>query len=34
MLRLFGALAPKVGSASERESQLRLAIRRAMAELD
>jgi hypothetical protein len=34
MLRLFGVLAPKVGSAAERESQLRLAIRRAMAELD
>ena len=34
MLRLFGTLAPSVGSASERESQLRMAIRRAMAELD
>ena len=34
MLRLFGTLTPSVGSASERESQLRLAIRRAMAELD
>jgi uncharacterized protein YfaQ (DUF2300 family) len=34
MLRLFGVLAPSVGNASERESQLRTAIRRAMAELD
>jgi hypothetical protein len=34
MLRLFGILAPSVGSASERESQLRKAIQRAMAELD
>jgi len=34
MLRLFGTLTPGVGSASERESQLRSAIRRAMAELD
>jgi hypothetical protein len=34
MLRLFGILAPSVGSASERESQLRMAIRRAMTELD
>jgi hypothetical protein len=34
MLRLFGILAPSVGSASERESQLRIAIRRAMTELD
>ena len=34
MLRLFGTLAPSVGSASERESQLRMAIERAMAELD
>jgi hypothetical protein len=34
MLRLFGILAPSTGSASERESQLRMAIRRAMAELD
>jgi hypothetical protein len=34
MLRLFGNLAPSTGSASERESQLRLAIQRAMAELD
>jgi hypothetical protein len=34
MLRLFGVLAPSVGTASERESQLRMAIRRAMAELD
>jgi hypothetical protein len=34
MLRLFGVLAPSVGSASERESQLRMAIRRAMTELD
>jgi hypothetical protein len=34
MLRLFGILAPSTGSASERESQLRIAIRRAMAELD
>ena len=34
MLRLFGVLAPSIGSASERESQLRMAIRRAMAELD
>jgi hypothetical protein len=34
MLRLFGALTPSIGSASERESQLRIAIRRAMSELD
>ena len=34
MLRLFDILAPSVGSASERESQLRMAIRRAMTELD
>jgi hypothetical protein len=34
MLRLFGTLVPSVGSASERESQLRTAIRRAMAALD
>ena len=34
MLRLFGILAPSVGSAAERESQLRMAIRRAMTELD
>ncbi|MBW8771130.1 MAG: hypothetical protein JF589_15350 [Gemmatimonadetes bacterium] len=34
MLRLFGVLAPSVGSAAERESQLRMAIERAMAELD
>ena len=34
MLRLFGALAPSVGSGPEREAQLRLAIRRAMSELD
>jgi len=34
MLRLFGILAPSTGTASERESQLRMAIRRAMAELD
>jgi hypothetical protein len=34
MLRLFGTLAPSVGSASEREAQLRMAIRRAMSELD
>jgi hypothetical protein len=34
MLRLFGTLAPSTGTASERESQLRTAIRRAMAELD
>jgi len=34
MLRLFGTLAPSSGTASERESQLRMAIRRAMAELD
>ena len=34
MLRLFGTLAPSVGSASDREAQLRLAIRRAMTELD
>jgi len=34
MLRLFGALAPTVGSGPEREAQLRLAIRRAMSELD
>lgn len=34
MLRLFGILAPSSGTASERESQLRMAIRRAMAELD
>jgi hypothetical protein len=34
MLRLFGGLAPSVGSGPEREAQLRLAIRRAMSELD
>jgi hypothetical protein len=34
MLRLFGILAPSTGTASERESQLRMAIRRAIAELD
>jgi len=34
MLRLFGILAPSVGNAPERESQLRMAIQRAMAELD
>ena len=34
MLRLFGALAPRAGSGPEREAQLRLAIRRAMSELD
>ena len=34
MLRLFGTLAPSVGSGPEREQQLRLAIRRAMSELD
>src|SRR5437763_7373592 len=34
MLRLFGILAASVDSGSERESQLRLAIRRAMSELD
>lgn len=34
MLRLFGTLAPSVGSASEREAQLRMAIRHAMSELD
>jgi hypothetical protein len=34
MLRLFGVLAPSTGSGTERESQLRTAIRRAMSELD
>jgi hypothetical protein len=34
MLRLFGALAASIDSGKERESQLRIAIRRAMSELD
>ncbi len=34
MLRLFGALAPTIGRGPEREAQLRLALRRAMSELD
>jgi hypothetical protein len=34
MLRLFGLLAASVGNGTEREAQLRSAIRRAMSELD
>jgi hypothetical protein len=34
MLRLFGSLAPSVGTRPEREARLRAAIRRAMSELD
>ena len=34
MVRLFGILAPSVGTGPEREAQLRSAIQRAMSELD